>query len=57
MVPTNQNNLISKICPNFQVLRYHFSEVDELLNDNWAKIVRIENISNPIYVQCDRMYG
>ena len=50
------HNSISKICPKFQVLSSHFFEVDELLDEHWAKIVRSEYISTPIYVECDEMY-
>ena len=50
------HNSISKICPNFQVITFHSFEVDELLDEHWAKIVRSENISTPIYVQCNKMY-
>ena len=42
------HNSISKSCPKFQVLSSHFSKVDELLDEHWAKIVRSENISTPI---------
>ena len=49
------HNLISKICPKFQVLRSHFFEVDELPYEQWAKNVLSENISTPIYVECDEM--
>ena len=28
----------------------------ELLDEHWAKIVRSEDISTPIYVECDKMY-
>ena len=58
----NIHNSISKICPKFQVLSFNFSEVDELLDELGAKIVRtwlrseLENILTPIYVQCDNMY-
>ena len=48
--PTNHNSTW-KICPKFQVLSFHFSEVNELLNGHWEKIVIRENISNPIHVQ------
>ena len=48
------HNLILQIVLNFKVpLRTgssDFSEVDELLNENWAKIVHGGNISTPIYV-------
>ena len=37
------HNLISKICPKFQVINSHFFRVDELLDAHWAKIVRSEN--------------
>ena len=47
---------ISKICPKFQVISSHFFEVNELLDEHWAKIVQSENISTPIYVECDKMY-
>ena len=49
------HNLISKICPKFQVISSHFFEVDELLDEHWAKIVQSENISTPIYVECDKI--
>ena len=49
--PTTHTS-ISKICPNFQVLSSPFSEVNELLDDHWGKIVLSENISTPIYVEC-----
>ena len=35
--------LILKICPKFQVLSSQFFEVNELLNEQWAKIVRKES--------------
>ena len=41
---------------NINFLSSHFSGVDDLLNEQWAKIVRRENISTPIYVQCANMY-
>ena len=47
---------MSKICPKFQVISFYFFEVDELLDEQWAKIVQSENISTPIYVECDKMY-
>ena len=50
------HNSISKICPKFQVISSHFFEVDELLDEHWAKIVQSENISSPIYVECNQMY-
>ena len=50
------HNSISKICRQFQVIGSHFFEVDELLDEHWAKIVQSENISTPIYVECDKMY-
>ena len=50
------HNSISKICPKFQVISSHFFEVDELLDEHWAKIVQSENISTPIYVECDKTY-
>ena len=50
------HNLISKICPKIQILSSHLFEVDELLDELWAKIVRSESISTPIYVGCDKMY-
>ena len=50
------HNLISMICPKFQVLSSHVFEVDELLDEHWAINVRDENISTPIYVECDKMY-
>ena len=39
------HNSILKICPKFQVVSSHFFEVDELLDEHWAKIVRSEIIS------------
>ena len=40
------HNLISKICPKFQVISSHFFNVDELLDEHWAKIVRNEKNYN-----------
>ena len=34
----------------------HSFEVNELLDDQWAKIVQSENILTPIYVECYKMY-
>ena len=47
------HNSISKICPKFQVISFHFFKVDELLDEHWAKIasVQSETISTPIYVE------
>ena len=47
-----------KVCPKFQFLNSHFSEVDKLLtgNENWAKIVRSNFFLFHIYAQCDNMY-
>ena len=48
------HNLISKICPKFQVISSYFFKVDELLDEHWAKIVRseiyfqLQSISNAI---------
>ena len=50
------HNSISKICPKFQVISSHFFQVDELLDEHWAKIVQNDDISTPIYVECERMY-
>ena len=50
------HNSIPTICPKFQVVSSHFFEVDELLDEHWAKIMRSENISTPIYVECNKMY-
>ena len=44
------HNLIPKIC-----LSLHFSEVNNMLNENWAKNVLWENISTLIYVKCNSM--
>ena len=44
------------MCPKFQVISSHFFKVDELLDEHWATIVWIENISTSIYVECDKMY-
>ena len=49
------HNSIWKICPKFQVLISHFFKVNELY-EHWAKIVQSENISIPIYIECDTMY-
>ena len=49
-------NLISKICPKFQVLNSCIFKIDVLLNEHWAKIVQSENISTPIYVECYNIY-
>ena len=32
------------------------SKVDRLFYEHWAKIVRSENISTPIYVECNKIY-
>ena len=40
------NNLISKICPKFQILKSHFFEVKDLLGELWWENERRENISN-----------
>ena len=40
---------ITRSRPKFQVLGSHFFEVDELLDERWAKIVQSENILTPIY--------
>ena len=53
--PTTHNS-IWQICPKFQVISSHFFKVDELLDEHWAKIVQSENISTPIYVECNKMY-
>ena len=37
-----------------QVIRSHFFEVRRL-DEHWAKILQSENISIPIYVECDKM--
>ena len=50
------HNWILKICPKFQVISSHLFEVDELLDEHWAKIVRGKNISTPIYVECEKMH-
>ena len=50
------HNSIWKICPKFQAISSHFFGVDELLDEYWAKIVQSENISTPIYAECDKMY-
>ena len=49
-------NSISKIYLEFQVLNSHFSDVDELLDQHWAKIVQKENISTQIYIERYNMY-
>ena len=52
------HNLISKICPKFQVLNSYFSELDEVLDEHWQKrfavmnsgiscLALIFNLSNP----------
>ena len=59
------HNLILKICPKFQLSSCQFSLFQgqwasrwAISNDieHWAKIVRSEKISTPIYVKCDKMY-
>ena len=54
------HNSISKIFPKFQVLtpQYFWGRwaARWVLDEHWAKIVRSENISTPIYVECDKMY-
>ena len=49
-------NLILQICTVFQVLRFHFSEVNELLYEHWAKFVLRGKFSTTIYVLCYNMY-
>ena len=34
----------------------HFFEVNELPDEHWANILRIEIFSTPIYVECDKIY-
>ena len=41
------HNLISKICPKFQILSSHFFQVDELLDEHEAKIN--SNLCNKMY--------
>ena len=47
--------LISKICLKLQVVSALFSEVDDMLDEHQTKNMRTENISTPIYVQCENM--
>ena len=44
------HDLISRVCPKFKVLSSHFPEFYELLDEQWTKNVRSENISTPTYV-------
>ena len=37
-------NWVLKICPEFQVLTFHFSEVADLLDEPFAKNVQRENL-------------
>ena len=53
---TNIHNLILKVCPKFQVLSSYFSEVNELFNECWKKIVQREIISTPIHIQSYNKY-
>ena len=39
-------NLISKICPKFQILSSHFFWVNELLNEHWANIFQLQSMSS-----------
>ena len=36
------HNLISKICPEFQVISSHFFKVIELLDEHWAKLCKVK---------------
>ena len=47
---THIHNSILKICPKVQGLNFHFSELDELLDEHGAKFVGSEIFSNPDYV-------
>ena len=49
------HNSIPKICPRFQVISSHLSEVNELLDEHWAKIVRTGKNPIPICVTLDNM--
>ena len=47
------HNSISKTCPKFHVISSHFFEVDELLDEHWAKlcevkIFQLQSMSNAI---------
>ena len=55
--PTTRNS-ITKICPKLQVLSSHFSEVNQLHDECWAKHNQWENISTvtTIYVLCYNTY-
>ena len=52
--------MIEEICPKFQVLSPHFSEINDtraMSNEPLANIVQKgETISTPIYVECENMY-
>ena len=55
--PTN-HNLISKICPEFQVISSHFFKVNKLLDKHWQKLCKVKKtpMMSPIYVKCNKMY-
>ena len=42
-------NSISKICPKFQVLCSHFSEVNELIDKHWARTVQKEIFNSNLF--------
>ena len=43
---------VMHICLKFQVLIFSPSEVDDMLNEHWAKTVLKDNVSTSIYVIC-----
>ena len=44
-ITQSQRSVINfKICPKFQVPSFHFSEVDDLLNEHWVRNLQRENI-------------
>ena len=49
------NNLISKICPKFQVISSHFFKVYDLLDEQWALRKNCAKWKNS-NVKCDKMY-
>ena len=46
------HNLISKICPKFQVLSSQVFKVYELHDEHWAKIVQNEKFWTPNAIRC-----
>ena len=57
---SSSTNLLANIGPTLQVLRFSLFEgwilVDDLLDEHWKQSVERENISTPIYTQCNNLH-